>query len=425
MDEQAPASLNDPRIVYDQLRTHIAELHANAPQVAVLFADLVSSTEYKAQRELITALLKVHIHNSEIENHIRDAGGIVVKSLGDGVMATFALDDRGGVARAVDAAVGAQREFATMNRRVIAAEQVESRIGIAAGPVVNFLTRSPQGTAIGDPHGSTVDRAARLCSLAAPSQIICDENVATVLRAANSSHQLSPAAVRRLKGFAAAMPVYAVRWREGSSGEEVVPFPAPTYHESGFLTPTFVMTAVEQATRFVRVAGFTNRHYCDNVDLLNLLRAKTSVLPEFRFELIFLNPQSRFKHYAAQITRRRADGLVPAIRRNVASACRTFGALPSVSLLYATYPMSIPCVQSDDTLYFSVPFWSAERDELQTGVIGGPYFAAEVQSDIGQRIIGTIERDEFVRIDAATVRLSEGSPPSANAVSARLPRSTR
>ena len=123
---------------------------ARSETVTVLFTDVVGSTAWRVRVGGRTA----DEQSAELERAIRDVvvsyGGIVVKSLGDGVMATFtsALD-------ALEAAVMVQ---ATARRLAIGGAESGVRIGISSGDMVR------EGS---DWVGRAAIEAARLCSEAA------------------------------------------------------------------------------------------------------------------------------------------------------------------------------------------------------------------------------------------------------------------
>jgi adenylate cyclase len=129
--------------------------------VAVGFADLVGFTELT--RGLTDADLAALVERFErlAAHAVGDAGGRVVKTLGDEVMFTT-----GGAAAA--AALGLA--LAESTQRDLGREV---RVGIAYGPVVARL---------GDVFGPTVNIASRLTALAYPGTVLLDRGAATALR---------------------------------------------------------------------------------------------------------------------------------------------------------------------------------------------------------------------------------------------------
>src|SRR5205085_4386319 len=122
----------------------------------VLFTDIVDSTALTQTLGDEAAMALLDLHNNVVRNALSDSGGREVKHTGDGIMASFVS-----AAGALKCATRVQRELAEheKNRN----RSLKVRIGAAAGePVENH----------NDLFGCTVQLAARLCSHAAPQQIL-------------------------------------------------------------------------------------------------------------------------------------------------------------------------------------------------------------------------------------------------------------
>jgi class 3 adenylate cyclase/tetratricopeptide (TPR) repeat protein len=165
--------------------------------LTVLFTDLVGSTELRQQLGEEAADLLRYAHDALVTSAIASAGGTVVKSTGDGVMATFA-----GAADAVSAAVGVQQAIHQHNR---GAEQARLavRIGISAGDVTI--------EADGDCFGLPVVEAQRLEGAAAADQILCSSLVRALARG-RGAHQFNSIGELPLKGLAEPVLVDEVLW---------------------------------------------------------------------------------------------------------------------------------------------------------------------------------------------------------------------
>ncbi len=182
--------INDPRHAPD----------AAAPEMgaglrAVMFTDIVGSTEMTARLGDAAALELVRVHNALVRRGLALHHGREVKHTGDGIMAVF--DE---VADAVRAAADIQRRFALYNAE--ASEGLRVRIGIHAGePVADH----------NDLFGATVQLAHRLCSEAEADGIM----VSGVVRALSDEDKAHFVAlgVRALKGFTERMPVFRFEWR--------------------------------------------------------------------------------------------------------------------------------------------------------------------------------------------------------------------
>ena len=143
----------------DAIRGFVGAEHAQRPAEtllrAVLFTDIVGSTDHlarigdRAWRELIVA------HDDRSRRAIERNGGRLVKSTGDGVLATFE-----GPAQAVRCA------------GVIAEALAELGLGIRAGVHVGEIE-----TVGDDVTGVTVNVAARVSSLAGSSEILVSSTV--------------------------------------------------------------------------------------------------------------------------------------------------------------------------------------------------------------------------------------------------------
>ena len=166
---------------------------------AVMFTDIVGSTEMTVRLGDAAALELVRVHDALVRRGLVAHHGREVKHTGDGIMAAF--DD---VAHAVRAAADIQRHFSAYNR--CAAESLSVRIGIHAGePVLHH----------NDLFGTTVQLASRLCSEAEAAGIVvsgfvrdlCDVDAAYFVALGE----------RRLKGFSERVPVFRLEWRELNS----------------------------------------------------------------------------------------------------------------------------------------------------------------------------------------------------------------
>jgi class 3 adenylate cyclase len=182
--------IGDPRAAPDAA---IPEL--NGGLRAVMFTDIVGSTELTARLGDAAALELLQVHDALVRHGLDVHKGREVKHTGDGIMAAF---DK--VANAVRAAADIQRRFSAYNAE--ASESLNIRIGIHAGePVAHH----------NDLFGATVQLASRLCSEAEADGIVvsglvrgmCDDEAARFVALGE----------RRLKGFAEKVPVFRFEWR--------------------------------------------------------------------------------------------------------------------------------------------------------------------------------------------------------------------
>lgn len=160
---------------------------------AILFTDIVGSTEMTARLGDRMATELIRAHDSIVRRSLAACEGREVKHTGDGIMAAFPDSRRG-----VDCAIRIQREFQHYNQH--AQEPLHVRIGLDSGEPVEDSN---------DLFGSTVQLAARLCAEAAADQILVSE---TVAREHGDAAVFKAAEERQLKGFAALVGVVECRW---------------------------------------------------------------------------------------------------------------------------------------------------------------------------------------------------------------------
>ena len=161
---------------------------------AIMFTDIVGSTEMTARLGDARALELVHAHDSIVRAALTKTGGREVKHLGDGIMAAFPHP-----ATALDCARAIQRALDAFN--AASSDPVSVRIGLHAGePVV-------EGT---DLFGTAVQMAARLCGSAEAGAILVSREI---YRAAGEVGDATPLGPVALKGFAEPVPVFSIGWK--------------------------------------------------------------------------------------------------------------------------------------------------------------------------------------------------------------------
>jgi class 3 adenylate cyclase/tetratricopeptide (TPR) repeat protein len=164
---------------------------------AVLFTDLVDSTQMRSRLGDDAAEEMRRRHDSLLTQAVTDAGGSVVKGLGDGIMAVFL-----GAAEAVGAAVAMQCAVGRWNRRENVGLAI--RVGISAGDLIQED---------GDCFGVPVIEASRLCGAAVGDQIVASE-VVRLLSGTRGGHVFDALGALELKGLASPVTAWEVRWAE-------------------------------------------------------------------------------------------------------------------------------------------------------------------------------------------------------------------
>ncbi len=167
----------------------------------VVFCDLVDSTALLARLgdDRMETVRRAHV--GDVSDAVAAAGGRVVKTLGDGAMASFG------------SALAALRAAAAIQAAVVRLDGaheglgIAARIGIAAGePIVDGE----------DLHGMPVVIASRLCAAAASGEVLVQELVRDLV-ASRDATALEDARDYALKGVPRAVRASRLRWRELAS----------------------------------------------------------------------------------------------------------------------------------------------------------------------------------------------------------------
>lgn len=140
-------------------------------RVSLLFTDLTGSTQLYATVGDAAAFRFVDDHFDVLRGAIAAAGGTVVKTMGDAVMAAF-VDDT----TAARAAIGCLESFGAWRSRTPQAEGVELKVGLHGGPCYVVTANGSL-----DFFGQTVNVAARLQGLAGPGELVLDPEVLPLL----------------------------------------------------------------------------------------------------------------------------------------------------------------------------------------------------------------------------------------------------
>jgi len=135
---------------------------SNADFVAILIADVASYSRLIGIDDEGT-LAQLNAHHAElIEPRIREHRGRIVRTTGDGLLVLFVS-----AVGALRCAVEIQREMASRNAQIPADRQINFRMGVNVGDIV-------EGASI---HGDGINVAARLEALAEPGGICVSSRV--------------------------------------------------------------------------------------------------------------------------------------------------------------------------------------------------------------------------------------------------------
>ncbi|MFN8039654.1 MAG: AAA family ATPase [Acidimicrobiales bacterium] len=171
-------------------------LPVGAATMTVLFTDLVGSTAMRTRLGDDRADAVRREHDELLGRVIDEHRGVVVKGLGDGLMATFRAPSE-----ALAAAVTINHAVARRNRK--GGEPLVLRMGISVGEV------RVEGD---DVFGTPVVEAARLCGKAADEQILAAVWV-RALAGSRAGVSFEPVGELVLKGLADPLEAYEVDWR--------------------------------------------------------------------------------------------------------------------------------------------------------------------------------------------------------------------
>jgi class 3 adenylate cyclase len=158
---------------------------------AIMFTDMVGSTEMTAQLGDAMSLELLRAHDAIIRRCLERYRGSEVKHLGDGIMASF-----DNAPASVACAIGIQEEFASYNAK--SETPIHVRIGIHAGEPVADRD---------DLFGSAVQMAARICDIAQADAILVSREVRDAC--AGADLVLEPAGSETLKGFSEPVQLFS------------------------------------------------------------------------------------------------------------------------------------------------------------------------------------------------------------------------
>lgn len=267
----------------------------------VLFSDLVDSTALLARLgdDRMDGVRRAHV--KDVTDAVSLTGGRVVKTLGDGVMATF------------ESALGALHAAAAIQAAVerLDAEQggigVAARVGIAAGEPI------PDGD---DLHGMSVVIASRLSSAAGTGEVLVQDLVQALV-ASRDGVTLKEAREYELKGLPAPIRASELLWRElapdsGADGQAV-----DVESEGLDRSETSGGRAPPEAPRLPPIlAAYANEPLIGRDREIAMLREETAPRPGRRAVLILGEPGiGKTRHAAAVATEAHAGGATVALAR--------------------------------------------------------------------------------------------------------------
>ena len=177
--------------------------------VAILFTDVVGSTELSQRLSIEEADEVRRGHFSILRQALTEAGGSEVKNLGDGLMVAFST-----ASAAMACAVAMQQGVERDNRGRV--PTVGLRVGLSGGEV----SREDD-----DYFGDPVIEAARLCAACGSGQVLAAD-VMRLMAGRRNRHEWRPCGPMTLKGLPEAVETIEVVWTPLGGGDAgAVPLP--------------------------------------------------------------------------------------------------------------------------------------------------------------------------------------------------------
>ena len=167
----------------------------------ILFTDVEGSTALTDRLGDAAARELLREHERITREALKAHGGSEVKTMGDGVMASFSS-----ATQALECAIALQRAFEAHNES--ADEAIKVRIGLNAGEPI--AEDDPGGR--GDLFGTAVNMAARMAAKAEGGEILASNVVRELV--AGKEFLFNDRGETELRGFEDPVRVYEVRWRE-------------------------------------------------------------------------------------------------------------------------------------------------------------------------------------------------------------------
>ena len=162
----------------------------------ILFTDVEGSTELTQRLGDAKARDVLRTHERIVRDALRVHGGLDVKTMGDGFMASFSS-----ATRALECAIAVQRAFAEHNET--AEEPIRVRIGLNAGePIAEEK----------ELFGTAVNLAARIAARAEGGEILASDVVRQLV--AGKRFLFRDRGEAALRGFEDPVRLYEVRWQE-------------------------------------------------------------------------------------------------------------------------------------------------------------------------------------------------------------------
>ncbi len=243
------ASVNLEKLLEQKARLEGLIQQKFSKYVTVMFTDLKGSTSMAEESGDLATRMLIRDHNNIVFPEIKDKGGVLVKSMGDGTLSYFVSTQD-----AVRAAVGIQTKCRAYNSDRNNATPILIRIGMHTGSVIMEKN---------DIFGDVVNTASRFESGSSACEIHISEETYQAL-SDKEEHPCRFLKETMLKGKSKPAKVYKVFWR----ADELAEFDAnPAAHMASPVAPPAPQAALPagESQRLQQANSFQNSN-----DLLQL-----------------------------------------------------------------------------------------------------------------------------------------------------------
>ncbi len=284
---EQPPSKRLEELIRERARLDL-ELERHRRLVTILFVDIVGSTRFYDQHGDLAGLVMVQKCLDLLTPLIEEHGGIVVKTIGDAILARFDRSDT-----AVLCAVQMQRSLAERNTGRATMDQIHVRIAINLG--LALLKEN-------DMFGDVVNVASRIEGATEPDEIAISPSVYEQIRHLPNMRVRKKASGVELKGKEETLDLYGVVWRSEETAGPAPPSPSvgqlamatglPIHPEESAQRGTPGFVPAEPAVSSAAVPR------SDKTAVLGVSEAAKSLTAGVRFVLALLRADGSFgEHY--------------------------------------------------------------------------------------------------------------------------------
>lgn len=181
-------------------------------QITIMFSDIVGSTSYFERRGDLEGRAMLQRYNQLMFPIIKNHGGEVIKTLGDGILASFSEPEV-----ACKAAIDMQRTLTQDNSTKVPENQIRIRIGVHFGKAVIDH---------GDVYGDVVNATSRVESRAQPEEILISYNLYEKVKS-NPDFIFEFVGKEALRGKEVQIGLYRLIWDQKQIAEGKKEMPEP------------------------------------------------------------------------------------------------------------------------------------------------------------------------------------------------------